>query len=105
MTVDEEKRLCKLCDRYVYNIESMSVPEAAALLRQASNSRTCVRLHRRADGTVLTSDCPTGLRAYRQRVGRMGAAVFASIVGLFSFATAQRPFVSDSTGRRSETFL
>ena len=29
---------------------------------QATQGRLCVRFYRRADGTVLTQDCPVGLR-------------------------------------------
>jgi hypothetical protein len=36
--------------------------EATALLQQAGKGRVCVRFYRRADGTVLTQDCPVGLR-------------------------------------------
>lgn len=104
MTGDDKVRLCGQCDRNIYNIELMSMSEATTLLRNTTE-RTCIRLHRRSDGTVMTADCPTGLQAYRQRAGRMVAAAFAMVLGIFSFANAQRFPRGDSSGTRSETFI
>jgi hypothetical protein len=76
----------------VYNLSAMSSDEAANLIREAEG-RVCVRLYRRADGSVMTRDCPTGLRAVRQRVSRAVAVSFASvfsIIGLFSLAERLR---------------
>ncbi|HMT09484.1 MAG TPA: hypothetical protein PKA82_15895, partial [Pyrinomonadaceae bacterium] len=99
MTGDDKVRLCGQCDRNIYNIESMSAAEAATLMRNATE-RTCIRMFRRADGTLMTNDCPTGLRAYRQRVGRLVSAAFGMILGLFSISNAQRIPSGDSTGTR-----
>ncbi len=84
----ERVRSCAQCSHKVYNLSAMSGDEAATLIRQAEG-RVCVRLYRRADGSVMTQDCPTGLRAARLRVGRAVAASFASvfsILGLFTLA-------------------
>ncbi|MDP6445185.1 MAG: hypothetical protein QF805_15410, partial [Pirellulaceae bacterium] len=43
--------------------------------------RLCVRIYRRSDGTVITKDCPVGLRAARLQVVRMLTAV----AGIFLF--------------------
>lgn len=104
MSGNSKVRLCGQCDRNIYNIEVMSADEAAELLR-GSKEKVCIRLHRRSDGTVMTADCPTGLRALRKRAGRIAAASFAMVLGVFSFASAQRYPRGDSTGTRSETFL
>lgn len=102
MTGDDKVRLCGLCERNIYNISSMSAAEAAALIQNATE-RTCIRMFRRADGTLMTNDCPTGLRAYRQRVGRTVSAAFAMVLGLFSISNAQRIPHGDSKGTRSES--
>ena len=60
MTGDDRTRFCGQCNLHVYNIVSMTGPEAETLIRQ-TEGRLCVRLHRRADGTVLTRDCPVGI--------------------------------------------
>jgi hypothetical protein len=84
----ERVRSCAQCNHKVYNLSEMSSEAAADLIRN-SEGRVCVRLYRRADGSVMTRDCPTGLRAARQRVRRTVAVSFASmfsIMGLFSLA-------------------
>lgn len=102
MTGDDRVRMCGQCDRKIYNIAAMSYAAAAKLLRESSE-RTCVRMFRRADGTVMTADCPTGLRAYRQRVGRMVTAAFCLLLGMYSVTYSQRIPAGDSTGVRSES--
>jgi hypothetical protein len=75
MTGDERTRFCPECQLHVYNLSALSRPEAEELLRR-TEGRLCVRLYCRADGTVLTRDCPVGLRAIRRRLAMAtGAAV------------------------------
>lgn len=62
MAGDERVRHCTLCSLNVYNFAEMTRDEIRALLLR-TEGRVCGRLYRRADGTLLTSDCPTGLRA------------------------------------------
>ena len=50
-------RRCDACGLLVYNLSAMTVGEALALI-QETEGRRCVRFYRRADGTVLTRDCP-----------------------------------------------
>lgn len=65
MVGDERVRNCAGCDREVFNLSSMTRDEAEALL--ATRGLTpCVRFYRRPDGTVMTSDCPTGAKPKRR---------------------------------------
>ena len=77
MTGDDRTRLCEQCGLNVYNLSDMSREDAAGLI-QRTEGRLCVRLYRRPDGTVITRDCPTGLRAVRRRVGLMLTRVAAA---------------------------
>jgi hypothetical protein len=86
MEGDDRKRYCQGCRLHVFNISEMDVEEAAQLISD-STDRLCVRLYRRRDGTVLTQDCPVGLRAaIRRRVAAlasslaMGVGVLASVL-------------------------
>jgi hypothetical protein len=85
MAGDARVRHCTLCDLNVYNFAEMTREEVHALL-QRSEGRVCARLFRRADGTVLTRDCPTGLRALRVRVSRVAAAALALLLAVPVFA-------------------
>src|SRR5690606_33635952 len=97
MAGDDRVRNCGQCDRMVYNISGLSRREAADLIANREG-RTCVRLHRRSDGTVLTNDCPKGLKAYRMRVAKYAGSVLAAIIGLFTVGQAQRQTIGDSQG-------
>jgi hypothetical protein len=66
MVGDEHVRFCGQCEKNVYNLSSLPREEAEALLL-AKEGNMCVRLFRRADGTVLTSDCPVGVKKRRRR--------------------------------------
>ena len=83
MAGNDRVRYCGQCQLNVYNLSGMAQTEAERIVTQAEG-RVCVRFYRRADGTVLTQDCPVGLRAVKQKVSRWATAVFASVLGFFS---------------------
>ncbi|HSS20746.1 MAG TPA: carboxypeptidase-like regulatory domain-containing protein [Pyrinomonadaceae bacterium] len=89
MTGDDRVRFCDECQLNVYNLSALTRIEAESLIA-ASEGKLCGRFFRRADGTVITSDCPVGLRALRLRVSKRVAAVFAAIVSLTSAAFGQQ---------------
>lgn len=91
MTGDERIRLCRLCDLHVYNIAEMSRKEAASLIANSEGGRICARLFRRTDGTIITRDCPVGLRAIKRRVSKTATAVFATVMALCSSVAGQKP--------------
>ena len=87
---DERMRHCDLCSLNVYNVSLMSSVEVREMI-QRREGRLCIRMYRRPDGTVLTQDCPVGLRAFQKRVARIAGAVFATIIGIFSVSYGQKP--------------
>lgn len=88
MMGDERVRFCHHCQLNVYNLSSLNKADAEALLA-STEGRLCARLYRRSDGTVLTSDCPVGVRALRKKVARSVAAVFALVGSLTTVALGQ----------------
>lgn len=72
MTGTEQVRFCGSCEKNVYDISKMTRDAAEELLREATGG-VCIRLYRRADGTVITADCPVGVR--RKRVRRLAYGV------------------------------
>ena len=58
MPGDDRVRSCPMCARSVYNIAALTSHEAAALIANREG-RLCARLFRRADGTIVTADCPS----------------------------------------------
>jgi len=80
MVGDDRVRFCRSCEKNVYNLSGMPRDEAEALLA-ARDGKMCVRLYKRADGTVLTSDCPVGVQRRRRRravAGVLGGGLLAA---------------------------
>jgi hypothetical protein len=88
MEGDGRVRFCRLCSLNVYDLSEMTRAEVEALVSK-TEGRLCGRLTRRADGTVLTKDCPVGLRALRSRATRAAGAAFAALLSLCSLAAGQ----------------
>ena len=82
MRGDKRRRYCALCKLNVYNLSDMSKTEAESFLIN-SEGRVCLRVFRRADGSVITKDCPVGWQKLKRKVSRTAAAVFSLIAGFF----------------------
>ncbi len=87
MIGDDKVRFCGKCQKDVFNLSAMTRDDAETLLREKGDSM-CARLYRRADGTVLTADCPVGVRAKRVRRlamvvggGMAAGAAFSAFAG------------------------
>lgn len=85
-------RFCPGCGKNVYSLYGMTREQATQLI-EAKEGNLCLRLHRRSDGTVITSDCPVGQATHRKRVhigqlvaavGGLGAAMLAACVLRFN---------------------
>jgi hypothetical protein len=100
MTGDHRVRFCGHCQLNVYNISELSRTKAEKLIA-STEGRLCARLYRRDDGTILTKDCPVGLRALRMRVSKRAAAVFAAFASISSVAYGQQS--SGKTGCTPQT--
>jgi hypothetical protein len=83
MLGNERKRFCGECKLNVYNLSGMTSREAENLLIEMEG-RLCIRFYKRADGTILTKDCPVGWQAIKHRASRMAAAVVSLLFGIFS---------------------
>jgi hypothetical protein len=89
-------RHCHSCQLNIYNISTLTGAEAENLIA-THEGKLCIRLHRRADGTVITKDCPVGLRALRKRVAGIASAAFATVLGLVSVGLAQDSHVTPNS--------
>jgi hypothetical protein len=81
MEGDERTRYCAGCRLHVHNLSAMSSAQAEALVAKTlgQGDRLCGFFYQRADGTVLTQDCPVGLAAVRARVRRRLARIAAAL--------------------------
>jgi hypothetical protein len=80
---DDRKRFCGHCKLSVYNLSGLSRYEAEGLIMNAEG-RVCVRFYHRADGTVLTKDCPIGWAKLKQCARAAATAVFTLVLALFT---------------------
>ena len=80
---NERVRFCEQCQLNVYNLSEMSKAEAERLIGQAEG-RLCVRFYRRRDGSIITRNCPVGLRAIKRRLSRVATAVASSVLSFIA---------------------
>jgi len=77
-------RHCDQCEKNVYNLSLLTRAEANALIFE-KEGKLCVQLYKRFDGTVLTADCPKGLRAMRRKYLVARVKVIGAVLVLASF--------------------
>src|SRR5262249_37545981 len=78
---DNRVRFCSLCNLNVYNLSGMSRNEAETLITK-TEGRLCVRYYRRADGSILTQNCPVGLKVIKRRVVWLGQVFHGMVLSL-----------------------
>ncbi|HEY2113899.1 MAG TPA: hypothetical protein VGJ51_02340, partial [Candidatus Angelobacter sp.] len=88
MVGDERVRHCAECNLNVYNLSAMTERAARKLLENNSGKRVCLRLYRRADGTIITQDCPWSFHALKRRATRIAGAFFSAVLSI-SIANAK----------------
>jgi hypothetical protein len=92
MVGDDRRRHCGECKRDVHNLSAMTDSEVVAFLEGIAAlpenvHAPCVSLFQRADGTMLTADCPVGLRRRRRRAilvstMQLGAVAVVAVTAL-----------------------
>jgi hypothetical protein len=83
MIGNERVKFCGQCELHVYNLSAMTTLEAESLIAR-TEGRLCVRYYRRTDGSIITQDCPVGLRAFKQRVARVKRALTSLALGFLA---------------------
>jgi len=110
MQGDDRVRFCGLCRKNVYNLSALPRDAAERLVAEREGD-LCALLYRRQDGTVLTADCPVGMRRFAVRiVKRIAAGIAALFLSLggryFTPASTDKPAVAKhgpETSRLSPT--
>lgn len=99
MSGNDRVRYCRQCSLNVYNLSAMSRWQAEDLIRR-TEGRLCVRFYRRADGTILTENCPVGLQAIKKKLARTRAHILGAIMsflGFFSFFSGYKLLTQNLT--------
>ncbi len=90
MVGDNRVRHCLDCKRDVFNLSAMtqaeveSFLEAAAQMGARGEEKPCIALYQRTDGTILTTDCPVGVRRRRIR-SLIASTMGVGIASLMAF--------------------
>ncbi|MBL8955208.1 MAG: hypothetical protein JNK82_30820 [Myxococcaceae bacterium] len=88
MTGDARVRFCADCQLNVYNLSELTTDEAHQLIRE-KEGRLCVRFFSRADGTLITRDCPVGVRTKRKKLIAAGAAAVSMSLAALAFSVTE----------------
>ena len=95
MVGNDQVRFCGQCSLNVYNLSELTKGEAEEFIAR-NEGRLCVRYYRRADGSILTRNCPIGVRTLRRRLSRTAqaasTAVISFLAGIGFYGFANRPF-------------
>jgi len=89
MEGDDRVRFCTGCKLNVYNISEMTRKEAEEFLQTNADGQLCLRLYRRADGTLITKDCPVGRKivdGIKRRTRGLTIAIVAAFNATVAFA-------------------
>ena len=91
---NDQVRFCDSCNKNVYNLSALTKLEAVNLIRE-KEGKLCAMYFRRADGTVLTADCPVGVHHKIKR--RKKLAVLAASFAGFLFFSGCRPLADNDS--------
>ncbi|QJW92821.1 hypothetical protein [Frigoriglobus tundricola] len=97
---DRRTRFCDACQQHVHDVSELSRAEAIQLVT-GGETKPCLRIFRRQDGRVLTTDCATRReRAWKwlSRRSVFAAALFSGIA--FIAGCGQTTCTTSSLGKR-----
>jgi hypothetical protein len=102
MDGDDRVRVCGACKQNVYDTSKLTTKEIVDLM--ARDSKACLKIYRRADGTLLTEDCPFGLRTLRRgarRVSKLAASLWALALSFTSVSAQPSAIQTESTQKQN----
>ena len=83
MLGDDYARHCGECKRNVYDLSMLTRAEANELIRE-KEGKLCARYYQRRDGTILTANCPVGLRKVWKHYLRTRAKFVAAAIAVWA---------------------
>ena len=98
MVGDDRVRFCKSCEKNVFNLSAMLAHEAEQLLAERMQGELCVRFYQRADGTVMTQDCPVGVKKKQRRKLAIAVAGAGALAASAAMAFVHREPPEKSCG-------
>jgi hypothetical protein len=102
MPGDEKVRHCTQCELDVYNFSAMTPREINQIV-SARTGRLCARFYQRPDRTMLTQNCPAGIRTGVLRGSAIAAAALAALVTIAPAKARAVPPQSSSTSLQMQS--
>ena len=96
MEGDNFARHCGECEKNVYDLSMLTRAEGNELIRE-KEGHLCVKYYQRFDGTILTADCPVGLRALRRQYLRTRAKFVAAALAVWAVIAGSAASCSSPT--------
>lgn len=96
MPGNDKIRHCSQCQLDVYNFSAMTELEINQIVA-ARTGRLCARFFQRSDGTMLTENCPTGIRTGVLRGSTIAAVALAALVTIAPTNTGAVPTQAGSS--------
>ena len=91
---DERQKFCDQCDKHVHNLSAMTRADAEAFIN-ANPTGVCIRMHKGADGRVITADEPCQPTAMPHR--RMAAQTLLPYLAILAGGAAGLASCSDAS--------
>jgi hypothetical protein len=85
MAGDDRVRYCKACQKSVYNLSALTKRQAEALVAE-HGGKLCARIYQRPDGSILTQNCPEGIRGLTAKITRRAGAVLSAMLSVGTLA-------------------
>jgi hypothetical protein len=98
----DKVRHCSQCQLDVYNFSVMTPLEVNQIVA-ARTGRLCARFYQRADGTMLTENCPVGFRGGILKTSHIAAAALAAFVTITPAITSAAPPQSASSSIQTQS--
>ena len=98
MVGDDRVRFCTSCEKNVYNLSAMLMNEAEQLLAERTGGDLCVRFYQRADGTVMTQDCPVGVKKKQRKKLALAVAGAGALAAAALFHHREQTHQLGATG-------
>jgi hypothetical protein len=103
MQGSDHVRFCGDCEKHVYQLSMLTRAEANELIREKEGN-LCVAFYKRFDGTIITGDCPKGLRTLRRTYLKARARVFGAALALWGSLGLSASSCSTSAPRTEGQF-
>ena len=101
MSGDDRVRYCKVCEKSVYNLSALTRRQTETLVAE-HGGKLCARIYQRPDGSILTQNCPEGMRGLSAKITRRAGAVLSAMLSVGGTCGAVAAYTAESGSRAGQ---